>query len=75
MGKNAFLFIIFINLINYIKTLECPKRTPIKYNNDECSAKYCTEEEFNNSTCVITNQKAKMQWINSILTNEYKKNL
>ena len=73
MGKNPFLFIIFINLINFIKTLDCPKRTPIKYNNDECSSKYCTEEEFNNSTCVIANQKAEMQWINTILTNEYKK--
>ena len=53
------LFVIF--LINKIKNEEdCYKSTPIKKSN-ECQDIYCTEEEYKNNECIISNSIIRKQ--------------
>ena len=64
-----FLIILLFQLNSYNNSSEeCPKLKPIKYNNKECMARYCTLEEYKNQTCIISNDTAKTQWINIFLT-------
>ena len=71
--KNDNHFILFLILLllqissYYNSSEECPKLKPIKYNNEDCMVRYCTEEEYKNQTCIISNDTAKTQWINNIL--------
>ena len=57
------IFLIF--LINKIKS-ECNKDEPILFNN-ECKNYYCTETQFQNGECIISNSAVKKQWLNNII--------
>ena len=62
--------IIFFNFyISLYVSDYCPKLKPIRYNNGECQIKKCTQEEFENKICIISNEKAKIQWLNNIIVN------
>ena len=58
------IFLIF--LINKIKS-ECNKDEPILFNN-ECKNYYCTETQFENGECTISNSAVKKQWLNNIIS-------
>ena len=64
-----FLLIISIHLLPFYKSEDCPKDRPIKYNNGECQIRKCSQEEFENGSCIISNKIVKIQWINNIIRN------
>ena len=69
--KNFLFQIIFYSIIILLQilncnALNCNKARPIEKDN-ACVLTYCTEEEFNSSTCIINNQIIKTQWLNNIL--------
>ena len=45
---------------------ECPKNKPILVRKDFCFNGYCSPEEFNDETCIISNSIIKTQWMNNI---------
>ena len=72
MEKNiyTFLSILFIFfLLDFCKPNNCPKKSPIFYNN-ECVIRECSREDLENNVCEISNEIVKIQWINEILTNK-----
>ena len=62
--KVLIFFIISISFLNYIICEECPRDKPI-FKNNECLVTYCFPKEFENKTCVISNQLLKIQWMNN----------
>ena len=65
--KSINIFIIFFYLlIKVLQEEECPKDLPIKYNNI-CQLKYCTEYEYINNNCIISNSLIKTQWLNNVI--------
>ena len=66
MKKNFLLeIVIFLNFINKTINENCTKTEPILFEGD-CLNRYCTKEEFENETCIISNSVAKIQWLNKI---------
>ena len=66
--NERFLFLLLILFKSCFDSLdECPKLEPIKYNNNDCEIRFCTDEEFENKTCVISNETAKIQWLNNLI--------
>ena len=65
--NNLILFIILLYYISFCLLDGCPIFKPIKYNN-ECVARFCTEEEFENQICIILNEEAKIQRLNNLIT-------
>ena len=59
------LLFLFFNF-SLQEIIECPKNTPIKYQ-DECSLKYCAESEYLNGNCIVNNDVIKTQWLNNII--------
>ena len=57
-------FIISFLFLNYSYCEECPKDKPILKNN-ECLMTYCLPQEFENKTCIISNNLLKTQWMNN----------
>jgi hypothetical protein len=45
---------------------ECPRKKPILIRNDFCMATYCSPEDMEQGTCIISNSIAKVQWMNNI---------
>ena len=45
---------------------ECPKETPIKYENN-CYLKFCTYSQYTNEECKISNSIIKTQWLDNII--------
>ena len=68
MAKSILLIIYLLFLIKKINN-ECEKDTPILFNG-ECENIYCTEEQFNNKECIISNSNLKIQWLSKINTFE-----
>ena len=66
-----------LNLLLYISSyfliikcqINCPRNTPI-YNTQKrrCVAEYCTQSQFDDGICVITNSLAETKWLNNITT-------
>ena len=54
------MLIILINKINN----QCDKSEPIQKSN-ECQDIYCTDEEYKNEECIISNPIIKKQWLNN----------
>ena len=65
--KKIFLLeiVIFLIFINKTVNENCTKIEPILFEG-ECLNRYCTKEEFENETCIISNSTAKIQWLNKI---------
>ena len=65
---NTLFWDIFLLLslcfISYSFCEECPRDKPILKNN-ECVMEYCTPEEFENKTCIISNSLQNIQWMNN----------
>ena len=59
------VLLFFIFLINTIEN-ECPKDTPIQTING-CENIYCTDIQFQNGECIISNSIVKKQWLNNIV--------
>lgn len=57
-------FIISISLFDFSKSEECPRDRPILKEN-ECLMTYCIPQEYENKTCIISNQLQRNQWINN----------
>ena len=68
LGKKIyFKFLSFHLLILFSQqTDECPKETPIEYQNS-CHLKYCTKSDYLNNNCIISNNIIKTQWLNNII--------
>ena len=64
-----FLLVISIYILPVYKSEDCLKERPIKYNNGECQIRKCSQEEFENGSCIISNEIVKIQWINNIIRN------
>lgn len=56
---------IFILLTHEIKN-ECLKENPIK-KDGICKNEYCSEYEFQNGNCIISNNVIKTQWLNKLI--------
>jgi len=71
-NDNHFIFFLILLLIQlsscYNSSEKCPKLKPIIYNDKECIIRYCNEEEYKNQICIISNDTAKTQWLNNILS-------
>ena len=69
MGKILYLlFLIFSIIIFNINCKECPREKPIlNLLTSDCVMDYCTEDEFSNQKCYVSNQIIKKQWINQFL--------
>ena len=65
---NFELFIIFYFIIySFTEEIEeCPKETPIKYENN-CYLKFCTYSQYINEECKIYNSIIKTQWLDNII--------
>ena len=72
MKNDVNRFIIFIIIIAFSLPEECPFLKPIRYNNDECEERICTEKEIDEQICIISNSKVKTKWLNKIITNNEK---
>ena len=59
--------VVFFQLLLLIYSEECPKNSPILYNNESCISKNCSEEEFESKECIINNSNIKTQWITNII--------
>ena len=59
------LLFLFFNF-SFQEIQECPKNTPIKYQN-ECILRFCSELEILNGNCVINNDIINTQWLNNII--------
>ena len=65
--KILYHYIYLFLLISFSQqTDECPKDNPIKYQNI-CQLKYCSESDYNNNYCIISNSIIKTQWLNKII--------
>lgn len=62
------LIFIFIFLIKKAKS-QCSKEEPIQTING-CENIYCTESQFQNGECIISNSIIKRQWLNNIIKFE-----
>ena len=71
MKNEKIPIIILIITISFCFSQDCPKSNPI-LTNGECTITSCSEEEFNNQTCIISNDITKIQWLNKIIINEEK---
>ena len=60
------LILFFSLFINFILNQECDRNTPIKKDNS-CILTYCTDEEFSDGTCEISNEIIKTQWLTNII--------
>lgn len=66
----AFIKYFIISLkINFTQG-ECPRETPILFNNGSCTLRYCTNEEFITNVCKINNEIVKTQWITNNIIME-----
>ena len=61
--------VLFINLIIYSISTECPKETPI-IKNDNCTSIFCNESQFNSGECKLNNSIVKTQWLTNIIKFE-----
>ena len=61
--------VLFINLIIYSISAECPKETPI-IKNDNCTSIFCNESQFNSGECKLNNSIVKTQWLTNIIKFE-----
>ena len=65
-------YLTFINKLFFLFQLykcidiNCNKSYPILKEN-KCVLTYCSEEQFNTSTCIINNQIIKTQWLTNIM--------
>ena len=65
MSKLKLNLILVIILINKIKNqVVCGKSEPIQTSNG-CEDSYCTDEEYTNEECIISNPIIKKQWLNN----------
>ena len=65
--NNIIFLIVFLIFIFFCFTIDCPKNLPI-YNDEECKLIECSEEQFKNEICVVSNDIIKTQWLNNIFT-------
>ena len=60
------LILFFSLFINFILNQECDRYNPIKKDNS-CILTYCTDEEFSDGICEISNEIIKTQWLTNII--------
>ena len=60
------LFLILITIKNTFQN-ECEKSAPIKKPNNECYLTYCTQLQFEQEECIISNSIIKTQWLTNII--------
>ena len=58
------IFFLFSYLIKLSTSESCPRDKPI-FKNNECQSIYCTEKEYFLKNCTISNEFAKIQWLNN----------
>ena len=64
---NFFIITVyFYLLISPIKN-ECTKTRPILLSNGSCVLDYCSDEDYENKTCIISNEIIKTQWLSNII--------
>ena len=62
-----FSLYLIIHIISIKCEQECPIISPIFKNaTNSCVLEYCTNEQFNNKECIISNKIIKKQWMNEI---------
>ena len=65
------IFYFFLLIIKNSFQIECEKSTPIKKQDNECYLIYCTNEEFEQEQCIISNSIIKTQWLTNIIDVGY----
>ena len=60
------IFIFFLLFISINSLDKCNLNTPIMKNNN-CVLDYCTDEQYEDSTCIIENEIVKTQWLTNII--------
>ena len=64
---NNILFYLIIHIIIIKCEEECPIDLPIYINSkNRCSLEYCTDEQYKNEECIVSNKIIKQQWLNTI---------
>ena len=63
---NLITFLSFSCFFSQTQNIDCPKNTPI-YKDNKCQLIFCEEAEFNDNTCIISNNITKIQWLNNLL--------
>ena len=64
LKHHCFIIYIFLNLLNFILSEDCPREKPI-LKSSECQAIYCTPEEYSSNVCKISNKYTEIQWLNN----------
>ena len=65
MKINLIFYLIQITILN-IKSEECEVDNPI-IKDSECQMIYCTNSQYKDNTCIISNSIIKTQWLNNII--------
>ena len=61
-----YFLLVFYILFEFSLSEECSKAEPIS-TSEGCELIYCSDEEYKNKTCVISNSLIKKQWLNNII--------
>ena len=61
-----YFLLVFYILFEFSLSEECSKAEPIS-TSEGCELIYCSDEEYKNKTCVISNSMIKKQWLNNII--------
>ena len=60
------LALIYFSLFKPFEQKNCPKDKPIE-KSDECQLIYCSKEQFQDNTCLISSEIIKTQWLNNVV--------
>ena len=63
--KNVF-YICFLFILKLAFNLECDRSAPI-FQNGFCRLIFCSEAQFHNGECIISNELIKTQWLTNII--------
>ena len=66
VGDSKLILLLFTLLLQFSFSTDCTKELPIKKNN-VCELTYCSSEDFNTGTCIISNEIIKTQWLDNIV--------
>ena len=65
--RNFYIIILYICLLITPAKNECDRNAPILLSDGTCTLKYCSDEEYENNVCTISNEIIKTQWLTNII--------
>ena len=64
---NFFIIILCVCLLIAPAKNECERNAPISLLDGTCKLIYCSDEEYEDNTCTVSNQIIKTQWLSNII--------